>query len=72
MTDRNDNVLLRLHEIVQAEPDLQSRLFNLKDVGDFMTEVQRLAAAHEVELDEDSIRQAMRAAQMGWIERRLP
>lgn len=72
MTDRNDHALLRLHEIVQADHDLQQRLFGLQDAGDFIAEVQRLAASRGLELDEDEIRQVMRTAQMGWFERRLP
>lgn len=72
MTDRNDNALLRLREIVHADPDLQTQFFRLQDVGDFIAEVHRLAASCGLALDEEDIRQAMRIAQISWIERRLP
>lgn len=72
MTDRNDNALARLNGIVQDDPDLQERLFGLQDTGDFIAEVQRLAASSGLKLEEDAVKQAMRAAQISWIERTLP
>lgn len=72
MTNPNDNALLRLHEIVRADPECQARLFSLQDADIFIAEIQRLAESNGLILDEDAIRQAMRFAQMRWIERRMP
>lgn len=72
MTDQNDNSLRALREIVHADPALQEQLFRLQDAAAFIGEVQRLAESRGLELDEENIRQAMRTAKMGWLERRLP
>ncbi|MBI5936817.1 MAG: Nif11 family protein [Betaproteobacteria bacterium] len=70
MAASTDAVFDALRQAVQADPDLQARLFGLSDRQAFIAEVRRLAQGLGYALEEADVQHAMLAGWQTWSERR--
>ena len=72
MADDIEQVLPALRRFVIDSPELQARLFDIVDTESFIAAVQQLVSSSGRELQDEALRQALRAGYKAWIDRRLP
>jgi hypothetical protein len=66
------DVFQALRRKVYGDPALQAQLFEWVDAGEFSLALRQVAGELGLELDEDTLHQALQAGNRAWHERQLP
>ncbi len=70
MPDYGDEIFQMLRRTVQADPELQARLFNIFDTDKFVSAICELAFQSGHELQHEEVIQAMRSGRSAWLDRK--